>query len=158
MAASATKMERLPSVAAFGDYGAIGPGFDNALPTRTYGISLRVPVFDGGRRDARRAESASQYRSEKVRTNDLKEQIDLDVRLALDGEEPRGAGHRRRLRAEQDLKHAAGLGTHRCFAQCCVWLLRYPAPVPLGVVDRWERGQDRRYAVHARAFSPRPRT
>jgi outer membrane protein TolC len=85
MAASATKMERLPTVAAFGDYGAIGPGFDNALPTRTYGVSLRVPVFDGGRRDARRAESASQYRSEKVRTNDLKEQIELDVRLALDG-------------------------------------------------------------------------
>jgi outer membrane protein TolC len=85
MAASATKMERLPSVAAFGDYGSIGPGFDNALPTRTYGISLRVPVFDGGRRDARRAESASQFRSEKVRTNDLKEQIELDVRLALDG-------------------------------------------------------------------------
>ena len=85
MAASATKMERLPSVAAFGDYGSIGPGFDNALPTRTYGISLRVPVFDGGRRDARRAESASQYRAEKVRTNDLKEQIELDARLALDG-------------------------------------------------------------------------
>ncbi|HME59187.1 MAG TPA: TolC family protein, partial [Terracidiphilus sp.] len=85
MAASATKMERLPTVAAFGDYGSIGPGFDNALPTRTYGISLRVPVFDGGRRDARRAESESQFRSEKVRTNDLKEQIELDVRLALDG-------------------------------------------------------------------------
>jgi outer membrane protein TolC len=85
MSASATKMERLPTVAAFGDYGAIGPGFDNALPTRTYGISLRVPVFDGGRRDARRAESASQYRSEKVRTGDLKQQIELDVRLALDG-------------------------------------------------------------------------
>jgi outer membrane protein TolC len=85
MAASATKMERLPTVAAFGDYGSIGTGFDNALPTRTYGISLRVPVFDGGRRDARRAESASQYRSEKVRTDDLKQQIELDVRLALDG-------------------------------------------------------------------------
>jgi outer membrane protein TolC len=85
MAASATKMERLPTVAAFGDYGSIGTGFDNALPTRTYGISLRVPVFDGGRRDARRAESASQFRSEKVRTDDLKQQIELDVRLALDG-------------------------------------------------------------------------
>ena len=31
-----------------------------------------------------RAESASQYRAETVRTNDLKEQIELDVRLALD--------------------------------------------------------------------------
>ena len=42
------------------------------------------PVFDGGRRDAQRAESASQYRAEKTRTNDLKQQIELDVRLALD--------------------------------------------------------------------------
>ncbi len=82
--ASATRMERLPSLAAFGDYGSIGTSLNNALPTRTYGISLRVPVFDGGRRDARRAESISQFRAEKVRTSDLKEQIELDVRLALD--------------------------------------------------------------------------
>jgi outer membrane protein TolC len=41
-------------------------------------------VFDGGRRDARRAETASQMREERIRTADLKDQIDLDVRLALD--------------------------------------------------------------------------
>ena len=81
---SATKMERLPSVSAFGDYGASGTGFDSSLPTRTVGVSVRIPIFDGGRRDARRAESASQYRAEKVKTGDLKEQIELDVRLALD--------------------------------------------------------------------------
>jgi len=84
LSASAARMERLPSLQAFGDYGALGTGLDNALATRVYGLSLRVPIFDGGRRDARRAESASQYRAEKVRTNDLKEQIELDVRLALD--------------------------------------------------------------------------
>ena len=84
LSASATKLERLPTVAAFGDYGSSGVGFDNSMPTRTIGISVRVPLFDGGRRDARRAESASQYRAEKVKTNDLKEQIELDVRLALD--------------------------------------------------------------------------
>jgi outer membrane protein len=84
LSANATKMERLPSVQAFGDYGSIGTGLDNALPTRTYGISLRVPIFDGGRRDARRAESASQYRAAQAQTRDLKEQIALDVRLALD--------------------------------------------------------------------------
>ena len=84
LSATATKMERLPSVAAFGDYGTIGTGVDMLLPTRTYGIALKVPLFDGGRRDARRAESASQYRAEKTRTGDLKEQIELDVRLALD--------------------------------------------------------------------------
>jgi outer membrane protein TolC len=84
LSASATKMERLPTVAAFGDYGANGTSIVNAVPTRTIGVQVRVPLFDGGRRDARREESASQYRSEKVRTNDLKEQIELDVRLALD--------------------------------------------------------------------------
>ncbi|MGA2147968.1 MAG: TolC family protein [Bryobacteraceae bacterium] len=84
LSASATKMERLPSVSAFGDYGASGTAFDNSMPTRTVGISVRVPLFDGGRRDARRAESASQLRAEQARSNDLKEQIELDVRLALD--------------------------------------------------------------------------
>ena len=82
--ASATVMERLPSLAAFGDYGSSGSAFGNSLPTRTYGISLKVPLWDGARRDARRAESASQHRAEAVRTNDVREQIELDVRLALD--------------------------------------------------------------------------
>jgi len=84
LSAGAVKMERLPSLAAFGDYGSIGSGLGSALPTRTYGVSLRVPIFDGGRRDARRAEAASQYRAETVRTRDLKQQIELDVRVALD--------------------------------------------------------------------------
>lgn len=84
LSASATKLQRLPSVAAFGDYGSIGTGLDSALATRTVGIQVKVPVFDGGRRDAQRAESASQWNAEKARTNDLKQQIELDVRLALD--------------------------------------------------------------------------
>jgi outer membrane protein len=84
LAASATRLERLPTVAAVGNYGSSGSGLTNNQPTRVYGISIKVPVFDGGRRDARREESASQYRAEKSRTNDLKEQIELDVRLALD--------------------------------------------------------------------------
>ncbi|MBZ5580516.1 MAG: TolC family protein [Acidobacteriia bacterium] len=82
--ASATRMERLPSLAAFGDYGSSGSGFGNSLPTRTYGISLKVPLWDGARRDARRAESESQHRAETIKSNDLKDQIELDVRLALD--------------------------------------------------------------------------
>src|SRR5438105_662760 len=56
---SATKLERLPSVAAFANYGSIGAGISDMVPTRTYGASLRIPLFDGGRRDARRVENAS---------------------------------------------------------------------------------------------------
>jgi outer membrane protein TolC len=141
MAASATKMERLPTVAAFGDYGSIGPGFDNALPTRTYGISLRVPVFDGGRRDARRAESASQYRSEKVRTNDLKEQIELDVRLALEGLES----------AEEQVK-VAKEGLELADNELTQARRRYDAGVAIGVEvtdaqTRLERARDNQTAA-----------
>ncbi|HEX3745779.1 MAG TPA: TolC family protein [Bryobacteraceae bacterium] len=84
LSASASKLERLPSLSAFGDYGDIGTSLTSAVPTRTVGIQVRVPLFDGGRRDARRQESASQYRAETVRTSDLKQQIELDVRLSLD--------------------------------------------------------------------------
>jgi outer membrane protein len=84
LTAAATRVERFPSLSAFGDYGTIGPGMNDALPTRTYGISLKLPIFDGGRREARLAESLSQYRAEKVRTRDLSEQIELEIRLALD--------------------------------------------------------------------------
>lgn len=45
---------------------------------------MKVPIFDGGRRDARRADSLSELRQEQIRTRDLKQQVDLDVRLALD--------------------------------------------------------------------------
>jgi outer membrane protein TolC len=80
---SGVKFERLPSVAAFGDYGSSGSTITNSVPTRTFGASLKIPIFDGGRRDARRAESASEYRQEQIRTQDLRDQIELDVRLAL---------------------------------------------------------------------------
>jgi outer membrane protein TolC len=81
---SGVRLERLPSVAGFADYGSIGTGLTNAIPTRTYGVSMRVPIFDGGRRDARRNESRSQYEQERVRTTDLRRQIELEIRLALD--------------------------------------------------------------------------
>jgi outer membrane protein TolC len=81
---SGTKWERLPTLAGFADYGSIGSSSHHALPTRTYGLALKVPLFDGGRRDARRAESASLLRQESIKTQDLRRQIELEVRLALD--------------------------------------------------------------------------
>jgi outer membrane protein len=76
--------ERLPSVGASADYGGIGSELVGAQPTYSYGISVKVPVFDGGRRDARRVESMSQYRQEQTRMRDVSQQVELDVRLAFD--------------------------------------------------------------------------
>jgi outer membrane protein TolC len=81
---SAARMDRLPSIGVFADYGTIGTGLDNSIPTRTYGFNVQIPVFDGGRVDARRAEANSQYRQELIRSEDLRAQIELEVRLALD--------------------------------------------------------------------------
>jgi outer membrane protein TolC len=80
----AVKWERLPSVQAAGDYGAIGLDIGSAVQTRAYAASLRIPIFDGGRRDARRAEAAVQLRQEQIRGQDLRKQSELEVRVAHD--------------------------------------------------------------------------
>jgi outer membrane protein len=78
------RAERLPSLGASANYGSIGAELVGAQPTYDYGFSLRVPLYDGGRRDARRSESLSQYRQEQTRTRDVEQQVELDVRLAFD--------------------------------------------------------------------------
>ena len=81
---SAVKSESLPSIGATADYGAIGTDVAAARATYTLGVSLRIPVFDGGNRAARREESFSQYRQEQIRTKDVGQQIELQVRTALE--------------------------------------------------------------------------
>jgi outer membrane protein len=81
---SAVKSERLPTIGASGDYGAIGADVLSSRATYTLGVSLRVPVFDGGRREARREESFSQYKQEQIRTRDVGQQVELQVRVALE--------------------------------------------------------------------------
>ena len=81
----AARSDRLPSLSGFAGYGTIGPGLDNAIPTWNLGISLQLPVFDGGRVDARRAESLSKLRRERIEGQDLRRQIELEVRLAFAG-------------------------------------------------------------------------
>jgi outer membrane protein TolC len=81
---TSVKDERLPSIGAQADYGTIGSDIGNAHPTYTMGISLRVPIFDGGRREARISQSLSQYHQEEIRLRDLDRQVELQVRTALD--------------------------------------------------------------------------
>ena len=81
---NATRAEHLPSIAASANYGSIGTEITGAQPTYDYGFSLRVPIFNGGRRDARDAETREQYLQEQTRTRDLDQQVELDVRLAFD--------------------------------------------------------------------------
>lgn len=84
LSSDAVRAERLPSLSLFGDYGTIGSSLGKTLPTRTIGFVVRVPIYDGGRRDARRSEVASQHRTEQIRSTDLERQMDLEVRLSMD--------------------------------------------------------------------------
>lgn len=84
LAAGAAAAERLPSVAAFADYGSLGTSLTHSIPTRVYGLALRLPLFDGGWRQARRQEGRALYEQERIRTADLRRQIELDIRLAAD--------------------------------------------------------------------------
>ena len=79
---SSVRSERYPSLGASGDYGVIGDG-STMLPTRSVSISMRVPLFDGGRREARIAETGVQARQERLRLEDLRQQVELEIRLAL---------------------------------------------------------------------------
>jgi outer membrane protein TolC len=80
----ATTLERLPYVVGFADYGTIGKSATHNSPTRTFGASIQIPLFDGGRREARRAESLSQLRQEEIRSADLRQGVELRIRVALD--------------------------------------------------------------------------
>ncbi len=80
----AAKYARLPSVQGFGDYGVIGTSPGTGLPTRVVGLRVNIPLWDGGRRDAQRAEAASLLRQEEIRGRDLRQQIELEVRSSID--------------------------------------------------------------------------
>jgi outer membrane protein len=141
--ANSVKVERLPSLYAFADYGTTGTNgaIVSLLPTRDYGVALRVPIFDGGRRDARRAETASQFRQERVRTNDLHEQIELDVRMALDS-----------LHSSEEQVRVAEAGLALAQSEFTQARRRYDAGVAssLEVTDsqtRLERARDNRIAA-----------
>jgi len=109
-ASRAVAWERIPSLVGFADYGSIGLSAASASPTRSYGVALRLPLFDGGRREARRAESLAQWQQEHIRTADLRQQIELEVRLALDSlrlaEEQVKVAEEGVTLAQRELEHA----------------------------------------------------
>jgi len=79
-ARTAARDERLPSLAISGDYGTIGPRFDEARSTFTFAASLKVPIWQGGRAagDLQQADAALDQR--KAEVVDLRGQIESEIR------------------------------------------------------------------------------
>ena len=80
---SAVTNERMPSLALNGDYGWIGLKPDEVAATRGVGLTLSVPIFDGGQREGRISETRSRVRQESIRMKDVSDQVTLEVRNAL---------------------------------------------------------------------------
>ena len=80
---SSVKGERLPSLQAQGDYGLIGNKADSTLSTYNVGVTLSIPIFDGGQREGRIGESRSQLLQEEIKMNLVTRQITMELREAL---------------------------------------------------------------------------
>ena len=76
--------EQLPSVDFVADYGESGnTPRENALPTRTYGVRVNVPIFNGGLTRGRIAAAESRERQAELQLTDTREQVEQDVRNAI---------------------------------------------------------------------------
>ena len=80
---SSIKGERLPSLQAQGDYGLIGNQIDRTLSTYNVGLTMAIPLFDGGQREGRIGESRSRLLQEEIKMDAVSRQITMELREAL---------------------------------------------------------------------------
>lgn len=79
----AATSELLPSLRFDADYGTIGQEWGTAHPTYAVAATVRVPVFEGGRTQARRIETNAVIRQRRAELDDLRGRIDVEVREAM---------------------------------------------------------------------------
>ena len=73
----------LPTLHFDGDYGTIGNTASGSHPTYTYGATVLVPLFEAGKAQARQAEGDALLKRRSAELEDVKGQIDLEVRSSL---------------------------------------------------------------------------
>lgn len=73
--AEALRLERVPTVSAYADAGALG-----GAETHTIALEIRIPVFDGGRRKTREAEADALLLQANARETLLQRSVELQVR------------------------------------------------------------------------------
>lgn len=80
---SATRGERYPVLAASGDYGVQGPNLGRLHGAFTFQAGVSVPIFTGGRIKGDITEAEATLRQRKAEAENLRGQIDYDVRTAF---------------------------------------------------------------------------
>lgn len=80
----AAEAELYPSVEVAGDYGSSGSTpAETALPTRQVEVRVNVPIFNGGATRGRIATATGREHEAEIRYEDVRAQVEEDVRLAL---------------------------------------------------------------------------
>ena len=107
---SAERATRLPTMEAFGDYGAIGKGTSHLLGTYNWGVQVQVPIFTGFAARGRIEEANARARALDVRRQDIEAGVALEIRaaqldLAATAEQLQATRDRRRL-AEREVAEA----------------------------------------------------
>lgn len=78
-----------PTLSAFGDFGGVivAPDPSGGALSKSFtwvaGLELKIPVFDGHRREIEHENLLLQMRQQEIRQRDLRRQIELNVRLAF---------------------------------------------------------------------------
>jgi outer membrane protein TolC len=81
--ARAIRAERLPSLEAFGDDGAIGKSASHLLNTYNWGIQLSIPILDGFRREGRISEQDAITAGLELQRKEMERQVAVEVKTAL---------------------------------------------------------------------------
>jgi outer membrane protein TolC len=75
--------ERLPSLAAYANAGSTGTSLPSSTGTYDVGVTLRIPILDGGRRESQRAEVTAVVRQQELQMAQLRKKVEIEVREAL---------------------------------------------------------------------------
>jgi outer membrane protein len=77
------RAERLPSLAGYADAGSSGTSAPSSVGIYDVGISLNIPIYDGGQRASREAVGVASVHQDELREKQLENQVELQVRKAL---------------------------------------------------------------------------
>lgn len=80
---AAIHSERLPNLVGYANVGSTGTSLPTSTGTYDAGVTLRIPILDGGRRESQRAEVNTIVRQEELQLAQLRKQVEIEVREAL---------------------------------------------------------------------------
>ena len=81
--AKAIRAERLPTLSAFADDGAIGTSTAHMLNTYEWGVQVSLPIFDGSKRSGKLNEQEARAAQLDVQRKELERTVTVEVRTAL---------------------------------------------------------------------------